>query len=71
MERTEGMVDRHRQQEVVSGSAGRLDCGACAQRQAQEKIVRPNATPWKMSRQGILKHLLNAQMNTRMDSVDA
>ena len=27
--------------------------------------------PWEMSRQGLLKHLLNAQMNTRMETVDA
>jgi gentisate 1,2-dioxygenase len=27
--------------------------------------------PWEMSRQGLLKHLLNEQMNTRMETVDA
>jgi gentisate 1,2-dioxygenase len=27
--------------------------------------------PWEMSRQGLLKHLLNAGMNTRMETVDA
>ena len=37
----------------------------------RKKIVRPNEMPWEMSRQGILKHLLNEQMNTRMESVDA
>jgi quercetin dioxygenase-like cupin family protein len=37
----------------------------------RKKVVRPNDMPWEMSRQGILKHLLNEQMNTRMESVDA
>jgi quercetin dioxygenase-like cupin family protein len=37
----------------------------------RKKIVRPSEMPWEMSRQGILKHLLNEQMNTRMESVDA
>ena len=27
--------------------------------------------PWEMSRQGLLKHLLNEEMNTRMETVDA
>jgi len=27
--------------------------------------------PWEMARQGLLKHLLNEQMNTRMETVDA
>lgn len=35
------------------------------------KIVRPEDMPWEMSRQGLLKHLLNAQMNARMETVDA
>jgi quercetin dioxygenase-like cupin family protein len=37
----------------------------------RRKIVRPDDMPWEMSRQGLLKHLLNAQMNTRMETVDA
>jgi quercetin dioxygenase-like cupin family protein len=37
----------------------------------RKKIVRPNEMPWDMSRQGLLKHLLNEQMNTRMETVDA
>src|SRR6476646_8004670 len=37
----------------------------------RSKIVRPEDMPWEMSRQGLLKHLLNAQMNTRMETVDA
>jgi gentisate 1,2-dioxygenase len=37
----------------------------------RKKIVHGDEMPWEMSRQGILKHLLNAQMNTRMETVDA
>jgi quercetin dioxygenase-like cupin family protein len=37
----------------------------------RRKIVRPEEMPWEMSRQGLLKHLLNEQMNTRMETVDA
>jgi quercetin dioxygenase-like cupin family protein len=37
----------------------------------RRKIIRPDDMPWEMSRQGLLKHLLNEQMNTRMETVDA
>ena len=37
----------------------------------RKKVVRPEDMPWEMSRQGLLKHLLNEQMNTRMETVDA
>jgi len=37
----------------------------------RKKIVRPTEMPWEMARQGLLKHLLNEQMNTRMETVDA
>ena len=37
----------------------------------RKKIVKPAEMPWEMARQGILKHLLNEQMNTRMETVDA
>ena len=37
----------------------------------RRKIVHPEEMPWEMSRQGLLKHLLNEQMNTRMETVDA
>src|SRR3712207_98765 len=37
----------------------------------RKKIVRPEDMPWEMSRQGLLKHLLNEQMNTLMETVDA
>jgi len=37
----------------------------------RKKVVHPEEMPWEMSRQGLLKHLLNEKMNTRMESVDA
>ena len=37
----------------------------------RKKIVHPDDMPWEMARQGLLKHLLNEQMNTRMETVDA
>jgi len=37
----------------------------------RKKIIRPDEMPWEMARQGLLKHLLNEQMNTRMETVDA
>lgn len=37
----------------------------------RKKLVHPEEMPWEMARQGLLKHLLNEQMNTRMETVDA
>jgi quercetin dioxygenase-like cupin family protein len=37
----------------------------------RKKIVKPHEMPWEMSRQGLLKHLINEDMNTRMETVDA
>ena len=37
----------------------------------RKKIVHPDEMPWEMSRQGLLKHLINENMNTRMETVDA
>jgi quercetin dioxygenase-like cupin family protein len=37
----------------------------------RRKILKPADMPWEMSRQGILKHLINEDMNTRMETVDA
>lgn len=37
----------------------------------RRKILKPSDMPWEMSRQGILKHLINEEMNTRMETVDA
>ena len=44
---------------------------APARNRKRKKVVRPEDMPWEMSRQGLLKHLLNAAMNTRMETVDA
>jgi len=44
---------------------------APARNALRKKIVRPDEMPWEMSRQGLLKHLINEQMNTRMETVDA
>jgi quercetin dioxygenase-like cupin family protein len=37
----------------------------------RRKIVHPEDMPWELSPQGLLKHLLNEGMNTRMETVDA
>ena len=44
---------------------------APARNAKRAKVVHPADMPWEMSRQGILKHLLNDGMNTRMETVDA
>ena len=44
---------------------------APARNAERKKIVRPADIPWEMSRQGMLKHLINEGMNTRMETVDA
>ena len=36
----------------------------------RKKVVHPNEMPWELAPQGILKHLINEQMNTRMETVD-
>lgn len=48
------------------------DAASAPERNAKrKKIVTPKEMPWDMSRQGILKHLINEQMNTRMETIDA
>jgi quercetin dioxygenase-like cupin family protein len=42
-----------------------------ARDQNRKKIIKPHEMPWEMSRQGLLKHLVNEQMNTRVETVDA
>ena len=37
----------------------------------RKKVVTPSEMPWEMSRQGLLKHLINEGMNTRMETIDA
>ncbi|MFM9998002.1 MAG: cupin domain-containing protein [Betaproteobacteria bacterium] len=44
---------------------------APARNAKRKKVVRPADMPWEMARQGLLKHLLNSAMNTRMETVDA
>ena len=44
---------------------------APARNAKRKKVVKPADMPWEMSRQGLLKHLLNSGMNTRMETVDA
>ncbi len=44
---------------------------APARNAKRRKVVHPQDMPWEMSRQGLLKHLLNEGMNTRMETVDA
>src|SRR6266851_3216015 len=45
--------------------------GAPARNAKRRKIVHPDDMPWELSRQGLLKHLINEGMNTRMETVDA
>jgi quercetin dioxygenase-like cupin family protein len=48
------------------------DAAAAPARNAKrKKIVRPDDMPWEVARQGLLKHLINEGMNTRMETVDA
>jgi quercetin dioxygenase-like cupin family protein len=44
---------------------------APARNAKRKKVVHPEEMPWEMARQGLLKHILNEQMNTRMETVDA
>ena len=37
----------------------------------RKKVLHPDDMPWEMSRQGLLKHLINERMNTRVETVDA
>ena len=42
-----------------------------ARNSKRHKVVHPENMPWEMARQGLLKHLLNESMNTRIETVDA
>ncbi len=44
---------------------------APARNAKRKKLIHPEDMVWEMSRQGLLKHLINEQMNTRMETVDA
>src|SRR5260221_13108405 len=41
---------------------------APARNSKRRKVLHPEDMPWEMARQGLLKHLLNEQMNTRMET---
>ena len=45
--------------------------GAPMRNAKRKKLVTPEDMVWEMSRQGLLKHLINEGMNTRMETVDA
>ncbi|MBI3716767.1 MAG: cupin domain-containing protein [Betaproteobacteria bacterium] len=48
------------------------DASAAPARNAKrKKVIRPEDMPWDMAKQGLLKHLINEAMNTRMETVDA
>ena len=48
------------------------DAAAAPSRNSKrKKLVHPEDMPWELSPQGLLKHLLNEGMNTRMETVDA
>ena len=44
---------------------------APARNAKRKKVIHPEEMPWEMARQGLLKHLINEAMNTRMETVDA
>jgi quercetin dioxygenase-like cupin family protein len=44
---------------------------APARNSKRKKLIHPEDMPWELSPQGLLKHLLNEGMNTRMETVDA
>lgn len=48
------------------------DAATAPERNAKRrKIIKPQEMPWEMAPQGLLKHLINEAMNTRMETVDA
>jgi quercetin dioxygenase-like cupin family protein len=61
-----GSQQRKLYQDLLDDAASRP-----ARNAKRKKILHPEDMPWEMSRQGLLKHLLNEQMNTRMETVDA
>ncbi len=62
----DGTENRALYQELLDDAASAPDRNA-----QRKKVVRPHEMPWEMSRQGLLKHLINEGMNTRMETVDA
>ena len=62
----QGSAQNNLYQQLLADAAS-----APARNAKRAKVVHPADMPWEMSRQGILKHLLNEGMNTRMETVDA
>ena len=62
----QGLANQELYQNLLDDAAA-----APARNGKRKKVVHPDEMPWEMSRQGLLKHLLNEQMNTRMETVDA
>lgn len=62
----EGQSNEHLYQRLLDDSRD-----ANSRNARRKKIVRPSDMPWEMSRQGLLKHLINENMNTRMETIDA
>ena len=57
--------------ERLYGGLLREAAEAPAHNAKRAKVVHPQDMPWELARQGLLKHLLNEEMNTRMETVDA
>ena len=62
----QGTAQQNLYQELLDDASG-----APSRNAKRKKVVTPQDMPWEMSRQGLLKHLLNSAMNTRMETVDA
>jgi len=62
----EGVRNQNLYQQMLDDAAE-----APARNARRKKIIAPQDMPWELSRQGLLKHLINEQMNTRMETVDA
>ena len=61
-----GTASQKLYQELLDDASGQP-----ARNAKRKKVIRPEDMPWEMSRQGLLKHLMNEAMNTRVESVDA
>src|SRR6185312_11750857 len=43
---------------------------APARNAARSKVVKPTGQPWENAPHGLIKHLVNEEMNTRVDTLD-
>jgi len=62
----EGIENQPLYQDLLDDAAARP-----ARDAERKKVVHPHEMPWDMARQGLLKHLINESMNSRMETVDA